>query len=116
MCWLPSSLIQVAKGIGKNMFALGECTVSLVQASADVKANPEDVAARKDLSDNAKYILEKVAQVLSSLQAGAMGAQACNEAIATIAGIVGDLETTAMFAAAGALSPEGRPGTFAEQR
>ena len=53
---------------------------------------------------------------MSAIQAGAVGTQACNEAIATIMGIVGDLETTAMFCTAGALNPEGKPGSFAEHR
>ena len=44
--------------------------------------------------------------MVSAIQAGAVGTQACNEAIATISGIVGDLETTAMFCTAGALNPD----------
>ena len=45
--------------------------------------------------------------MVSAIQAGAIGTQACNEAISSIAGIVGDLETTAMFCTAGALNAEG---------
>ena len=43
---------------------------------------------------------------MSSIQAGAIGTQACNEAISTIDGIVGDLETTSLFSTAGALNPD----------
>ena len=59
---------------------------------------------------------EKVSHVVAALQAGAVGTQACNEAINTITGIVGDLDTTAMFCTAGALNPEGEVGVFAKHR
>ena len=53
--------------------------------------------------------------MLASIQAGAVGTQACNEAVETINGIVGDLETAAMFVTAGALTSEGgAKGTFTE--
>ena len=58
----------------------------------------------------------QVSHIVSAIQAGAVGTQACNEAIATIQGIVGDLETTAMFCTAGALNPEEQHGSFAEHR
>ncbi len=48
----------------------------------------------------------QVSGVIVALQAGAVGTQACNEAIQSIGSIVGDLETTAMFCTAGALNPE----------
>lgn len=54
-----------------------------------------------------------------ALKLGSKGTQACSEAISTILGIVGELETTAMFAAAGALYPDaaGAGGrSFAEHR
>ena len=62
------------------------------------------------------FPLVQISHVVSAIQAGAVGTQACNEAIATILGIVGDLETTAMFCTAGALNPEGKQGTFSEHR
>lgn len=61
------------------------------------------------------YIYQ-VSHVVSAVQAGAIGTQACNEAVASIRGIVGDMETTAMFATAGALNPEGQQGSFALHR
>ena len=56
----------------------------------------------------------QVAQILAAIQAGAVGTQACNEAVDSINGIVGDLETAAMFATAGALSSDGPKGVFTE--
>ena len=55
-------------------------------------------------------------QILSAVQSAAVGTQACNEAVATIKGIMGDIETTAMFARAGALNPESEGSSFAEHR
>ena len=58
----------------------------------------------------------QVGYVLSTIQSGAVGTQACNEAVSAIKGLVGDIETTAMFARAGALNREGQIGVFAEHR
>ncbi len=44
--------------------------------------------------------------MVKAIQAGAVGTQACNDAIGTIAGMVGDLETTSMFCTAGALNSD----------
>jgi len=51
------------------------------------------------------------------LKAANKGRQACTKALSMIQGIVGDLETTAMFAATGALNNEdGSKGSFAQNR
>lgn len=44
--------------------------------------------------------------VLSALQTGASGTQACINASSAISGIVADLETTIMFASTGMLDAE----------
>ena len=62
----------------------------------------------------------QISYVLMALKLGSKGTQACSEAISTIMGIVGELETTAMFAAAGALYSDaagaGGGRGFAEHR
>ena len=52
--------------------------------------------------------------VIATIQKGAVGTQACTEAINKIQGIVGDLETSAMFATAGALTTEGEAESLSE--
>jgi talin len=47
----------------------------------------------------------QVISVLGALQAGSRGTQACIDAHATIAAIIGDLDTTILFASAGNHSP-----------
>ena len=58
---------------------------------------------------------EKVSQVLAALQAGSRGTQACINAASTVAAIIGDLDTTIMFAAAGTLHSD-NDGQFGDHR
>lgn len=53
---------------------------------------------------------------MNALQAGSRGTQACIDAASTVSGIIGDLDTTIMFASAGTLSSETSSGTFADHR
>ena len=48
----------------------------------------------------------QVSLVLSALQAGNKGTQACITAASAVSGIIADLDTTIMFASAGTLHPE----------
>ena len=57
----------------------------------------------------------QVSFVLAALQAGARGTQACINAASTVSGIIGDLDTTIMFASAGTLNDDGSE-SFADQR
>lgn len=43
---------------------------------------------------------------MSNLQKGSVGTQACISAISTLSGLIGDIDTTVMFAHAGTLDPE----------
>ena len=62
------------------------------------------------------FFVQQVSRVLKALQAGSRGTQACLDAIEELKGIVGDIETTTMFASAGTLSPDGPEDTFANHR
>ena len=53
--------------------------------------------------------------VLSALQAGNKGTQACITAASSVSGIIADLDTTIMFASAGTLNPENEE-SFADHR
>ena len=54
--------------------------------------------------------------VLATLQAGSVGTQECINATSTLAGIIGDIDTTVMFAQAGTLNPENEGETFGDHR
>ena len=58
----------------------------------------------------------QVSYVLATLQAGSVGTQECINAISTLAGIIGDIDTTVMFAQAGTLNPENEGETFGDHR
>lgn len=53
--------------------------------------------------------------MLSALQAGNKGTQACITAESAVSGIIADLDTTIMFASAGTLNPENEE-SFADHR
>lgn len=59
--------------------------------------------------------LLQVSLVLSALQAGNKGTQACITAASAVSGIIADLDTTIMFASAGTLIPENED-SFADHR
>lgn len=54
--------------------------------------------------------------VLSALQAGNKGTQACITAASAVSGIIADLDTTIMFAASGTLNAENDSDSFADHR
>lgn len=62
------------------------------------------------------HIIFKVSFVLAALQAGSRGTQACINAASTVSGIIGDLDTTIMFATAGTLHAENENETFSDHR
>lgn len=70
------------------------------------RANPIDHLAKRDVSDSSRVVSEKVALVLAALEAGARGLAAAAKAACTVSGIIGDLDTTIMFATAGTLNAE----------
>ena len=53
--------------------------------------------------------------MLAALQSGARGTQACINAASTVSGIIGDLDTTIMFATAGTLNADSEE-SFADHR
>ncbi|XP_017861649.1 PREDICTED: talin-2 isoform X4 [Drosophila arizonae] len=105
---------DVAMRIRSTVIDLGRSISSMIQSSAG-GASPNDSSAQKEIARNARDVSEKVAQVLAALQAGSRGTQACINAAHTVSGIIGDLDTTIMFATAGTLHSDG-DGSFADHR
>lgn len=60
-------------------------------------------------------VCPQVSLVLSALQAGNKGTQACITAASAVSGIIADLDTTIMFASAGTLNAE-NDESFADHR
>ena len=94
---------------------LGAACVQLVQEGGKVHLDPNDSIAKRKLHEDSRHVTERVASLLAVLQQGAKGTQACINAAHTVSGIIGDLDTTIMFATAGTLTAESGD-TFADHR
>ncbi|XP_004855762.1 talin-2 isoform X2 [Heterocephalus glaber] len=94
---------------------LGHGCIFLVQKAGALQVCPADSYTKRELIDCARAVTEKVSLVLSALQAGNKGTQACITAATAVSGIIADLDTTIMFATAGTLNAENSE-TFADHR
>uniref|UniRef100_A0A4W5PA04 Talin 2 n=1 Tax=Hucho hucho TaxID=62062 RepID=A0A4W5PA04_9TELE len=94
---------------------LGHGCIYLVQKAGALQMSPTDSFSKRELIECARGVTEKVSMVLSALQAGNKGTQACITAASTVSGIIADLDTTIMFASAGTLNPENEE-SFADHR
>lgn len=94
---------------------LGHGCIFLVQKAGALQVTPSDSFTKRELTDCARAVLEKVSLVLSALQAGNKGTQACITAASAVSGIIADLDTTIMFASAGTLNAE-NDEAFADHR
>ncbi|KAM8876261.1 talin-2a isoform 2-T3 [Synchiropus picturatus] len=94
---------------------LGHGCIYLVQKAGSLQITPSDSYTKRELIDCARTVTEKVSLVLSALQAGNKGTQACITAASAVSGIIADLDTTIMFASAGTLNTE-HEESFADHR
>ncbi|KAM9764684.1 talin-2a isoform 2-T5 [Menidia menidia] len=94
---------------------LGHGCIYLVQKAGALQITPSDSFTKRELIDCARTVTEKVSLVLSALQAGNKGTQACITAASAVSGIIADLDTTIMFASAGTLNAE-NDESFADHR
>uniref|UniRef100_A0A2K5ZNT9 Talin 2 n=1 Tax=Mandrillus leucophaeus TaxID=9568 RepID=A0A2K5ZNT9_MANLE len=94
---------------------LGHGCIFLVQKAGALQVCPTDSYTKRELIECARAVTEKVSLVLSALQAGNKGTQACITAATAVSGIIADLDTTIMFATAGTLNAENSE-TFADHR
>uniref|UniRef100_A0A3P9JT59 Talin 2a n=1 Tax=Oryzias latipes TaxID=8090 RepID=A0A3P9JT59_ORYLA len=94
---------------------LGHGCIYLVQKAGALQISPTDSFTKRELIECARAVTEKVSLVLSALQAGNKGTQACITAASAVSGIIADLDTTIMFASAGTLNAE-NDESFADHR
>uniref|UniRef100_A0A673BQU4 Talin-2 n=1 Tax=Sphaeramia orbicularis TaxID=375764 RepID=A0A673BQU4_9TELE len=94
---------------------LGHGCIFLVQKAGALQMTPSDSFTKRELIECARTVTEKVSLVLSALQAGNKGTQACITAASAVSGIIADLDTTIMFASAGTLNAE-NDESFADHR
>nr|CAH7755545.1 unnamed protein product [Callosobruchus chinensis] len=106
---------EVAMRLKDVVQQLGGACVELVQTSGQCLVRKDDIILR-EVGECSRNVSEKVSRVLATLQSGSRGTQACINAASTVSGIIGDLETTIMFATAGNLNPEDEHDSFADHR
>ncbi|XP_015597713.1 talin-1 isoform X2 [Cephus cinctus] len=107
---------DVSSRLRTGVQELGRACVDIVRAAGACQMSPRDAYAQREVTEHSKNVTEKVSQVLAALQAGSRGTQACINAASTVSGIIGDLDTTIMFATAGTLHAENEGDTFADHR
>ncbi|CDM63579.1 I/LWEQ domain-containing protein [Caenorhabditis elegans] len=83
---------------------LGTSCIETVTVAGGKRAHPEDERIQRQLSSQAGTVVERVEQVLAALHSASRGTQACINAANTVSGIIGDLDTTIMFATSGSLN------------
>ncbi|XP_069018147.1 talin-2 isoform X3 [Embiotoca jacksoni] len=106
---------EVGFQIRTRVQELGHGCIYLVQKAGALQLSPTDSFSKRELIECARAVTEKVSLVLSALQAGNKGTQACITAASAVSGIIADLDTTIMFASAGTLDPENEE-SFADHR
>jgi talin len=107
---------EISQRIRTSVQELGHAAIDLIKVAGSVQSNPSDTYIKDELSRSSKLVIEKVSYVLSALQSGSRGTQACINAASTVSGVIGDLDTTIMFATAGTLQAEDENDRFSDHR
>uniref|UniRef100_A0A8C2Z0Q0 Talin 2a n=1 Tax=Cyclopterus lumpus TaxID=8103 RepID=A0A8C2Z0Q0_CYCLU len=110
-----SNWISIGFQIKTRVQELGHGCIFLVQKAGALQITPSDGFTKRELIQCARAVTEKVSLVLSALQTGNKGTQACITAASAVSGIIADLDTTIMFASAGTLNAE-NDESFADHR
>ncbi|XP_018394712.1 PREDICTED: talin-2 isoform X4 [Cyphomyrmex costatus] len=111
-----ASNADVSARLRTGVQELGRACADIVRAAGTCQMSSGDAYVQREVAEHSKIVTEKVSQVLAALQAGSRGTQACINAASTVSGIIGDLDTTIMFATAGTLHAENEGDTFADHR
>ncbi|XP_007533961.1 talin-2 isoform X2 [Erinaceus europaeus] len=115
MAAATAELEEISFQIRTRVQDLGHGCIFLVQKAGALQVCPSDSYTKQELFQCARAVTEKVSLVLSALQAGNKGTQACITAATAVSGIIADLDTTIMFATAGTLNAENNE-SFADHR
>merc|ERR1719278_520563 len=107
---------EMGQRIRVSVQELGQATIELVKATGSCQIAPKDSHVLRDVSENARSVSEKCSTVLSALSAANTGTHALENAANTVSGILGDLDTTIMFATAGTLNADVDDESFADHR
>ncbi|KAK0407513.1 hypothetical protein QR680_019234 [Steinernema hermaphroditum] len=107
---------NIAQKLRVAVQKLGTACMELVKLAGQRRAHPSDQRTKKELEASSKIVVDRVAEVLAALHEGSRGTQACINAANTVSGIIGDLDTTIMFATSGTLNPARGSEKFGDHR
>merc|ERR1719225_1412482 len=108
--------VDIGTRIRSSVKELGNSTIELIKATGSCQMSPQDSFALRDVSESARSVGEKCSFVLSALSAASSGTHALENAANTVSGIIGDLDTTIMFATAGTLNSDNDDDKFSDNR
>jgi len=113
--------LEIGNRIKLAVQALGSGCINLIKSAGDCQSSlltsgSIDTYAQQSTAKAGKQVTEQVGYVLAALQAVSRGTQVCINAVSTIQGIIGDLNTTIMFATSGTLNPANDNDEFSLHR
>ena len=107
---------QIAQRLRVAVQKLGTACIELVKVAGQRRAHPNDPQVHRALAESSRKVIDAVREVLAALHEGSRGTQACISAANTVSGIIGDLDTTIMFATCGSLNPQAGEANFGNHR
>jgi talin len=107
---------EVAMRLKEVVQQLGGACVELVQAGGQCLIRKDDIILR-EIGDCSRNVTEKRCRAFwPRCSLAPVVRKACINAASTVSGIIGDLDTTIMFATAGNLNPENEHESFRDHR
>lgn len=107
---------NIAQRLRSAVQKLGATCMDLVKVAGQRRAHPNDPKIHQALTASSQRVIDAVHEVLAALHEGSRGTQACINAANTVSGIIGDLDTTILFATSGALNPQQGQTDFGNHR
>uniref|UniRef100_A0A183BVZ7 FERM domain-containing protein n=1 Tax=Globodera pallida TaxID=36090 RepID=A0A183BVZ7_GLOPA len=107
---------ELSQKLKMSVQKLGTVLIELVKLGAQRRNYPADQRVYQQLSQHSVLMQERIREVLAVLSEGSQGTQACINAAQTVSGIIGDLDTTILFATSGSLNPLQTSGELVDHR
>lgn len=95
---------NIAHKVKSSVQKLGTTCIELVKHNNQRKRHPTDNRTQQQLGHISQNVQDRVREVLANLNEGSRGTQACINAAQTVSGVIGDLDTTIIFATSGTLN------------
>lgn len=107
---IKSTVQDLGNGCIRLTRSVGDCQ-SIILSGGSI-----DTYHQQQTAKSGQQVQEQVGYVLAALASYSRGTQACINAVSTIQGIIGDINTTILFATAGTLNSENDSDEFSLHR